>query len=110
MELVPIHPIYGVQDWDAPAGAISWQRMTDTLEHIQQTGKIPAEHRSHDHLNVQTEIPIDSDIAKRWSRKLEELALSVSERTGQKIIFGILDGFLLYWHQVLSSYYMQDRG
>lgn len=100
MELVPIHPIHGVQDWDAAPGAISWQRLIDTLRVIKQTGKIPPDHRSHDHLNEQKEIAVDADLKLRWIEELKSIQQAIKERSGKTVIFGILDGFLLYWHPV----------
>lgn len=33
-ELVPVHPVYGVQDWDRAEGAIEWPRMVSALEKV----------------------------------------------------------------------------
>ncbi len=33
-ELVPVHPVYGVQDWDRAEGAIEWPRMVKALEEV----------------------------------------------------------------------------
>ncbi|KAJ3550929.1 hypothetical protein NMY22_g127 [Coprinellus aureogranulatus] len=98
MEQVPIHPVHGVQDWDAPAGAIDWQRLVDTLRSIKQIGRLPPDHRSHDHLNEQKHFPVDPDVEERLVSELNQALDAARERTGKKTIFGILDGFLLYWH------------
>jgi nicotinamide/nicotinate riboside kinase len=103
MEEVPIHPVHGVQDWDAPAGAISWRRLVDTLRVIKKTGKIPPDHRSHDHLNEQKQIPVDPGVETRLIAELQQAHQSAQGRTGEKTIFGILDGFLLYWDPVSCS-------
>ncbi|KAF6760110.1 hypothetical protein DFP72DRAFT_843635 [Ephemerocybe angulata] len=102
-ELVPIHPIHGVQDWDAAPGAISWQRLNDTLREIKQTGRMPPDHRSHDHLNEQKEIAIDDVLKERLVADLKKAQQSVLTKTGAKTIFGILDGFLLYWNEDVIS-------
>ncbi|KAF5326235.1 hypothetical protein D9611_000069 [Ephemerocybe angulata] len=102
-ELVPIHPIHGVQDWDAAPGAISWQRLNDTLREIKQTGRMPPDHRSHDHLNEQREIAIDDVLKARLVADLKKAQQSVLTKTGAKTIFGILDGFLLYWNEMSES-------
>ncbi|EAU91546.2 hypothetical protein CC1G_02035 [Coprinopsis cinerea okayama7 len=98
MEQVPIHPIHNVQDWDAPAGAISWDRLIDSLHVIKSTGKLPEDHRSHDHLNLQKDIPVDSESADRWREKFRLIQQRVVGEKHEKLVFGILDGFLLYWH------------
>jgi nicotinamide/nicotinate riboside kinase len=103
MELVPTHPVHGVQDWDAAPGAISWQRLIDFLRAIKRTGKIPPDHRSHDHLNEQKIIVVDGDTKEKWMEEFKSIQEAIKERTGKKVIFGILDGFLLYWHPVSTN-------
>ncbi|CAA7259174.1 unnamed protein product [Cyclocybe aegerita] len=97
-ELVPVHPIHNVQDWDAPAGAISWDRLIQFLRHVKQTGEIPPDHRSHDHLNEQKEVRVDDEVRDRWVREFERLKKERGEK-GEKIVWGLVDGFLLYWHK-----------
>lgn len=63
------------------------------------SGEIPRDHYSHDHLNEQKDVPIDQDVVKRWTevfRTIEE----EGEKEGEKIIWVLLDGFLLYWSRV----------
>ncbi|KAJ3733780.1 P-loop containing nucleoside triphosphate hydrolase protein [Lentinula guzmanii] len=96
-EQVPIHPVYKIQDWDAPAGAIQWPRMIESLREVKRTGVIPPEHISHDHLNEQKDVPLSDDIKLKWSRYFEEMQGN-AERDGDKIVWGLVDGFLLYWH------------
>ncbi|KAJ3847538.1 P-loop containing nucleoside triphosphate hydrolase protein [Lentinula lateritia] len=96
-EQVPVHPVYNVQDWDAPTGAIQWPRMVDSLEEVKKTGVIPPEHISHDHLNEQKDVPLNDGLMLRWSRVFDEMQQN-AERGGVKIIWGLVDGFLLYWH------------
>ena len=86
MELVPIHPIHGVQDWDAAPGAISWQRLIDTFQVIRQTGKLPPDHRSHDHLNEQKEIAVDPQVSEGWMLKFTALLENLRKRTGKEIL------------------------
>lgn len=100
MELVPIHPVHNVQDWDAPAGAISWGRLVDSLRVMKETGKLPEDHRSHDHLNEQKSIPIDGETEARLKAGFKDLQQRILDEKKEKIVFGILDGFLLYWHPV----------
>ncbi|THV06701.1 P-loop containing nucleoside triphosphate hydrolase protein [Dendrothele bispora CBS 962.96] len=102
-ELVPFHPIYQVQDWDAPAGAISWPRMIDFLRHVKETGAIPVDHRSHDHLNEQKQVPLEDLVREQWKFVFENIQKKAEAR-GEKVIWGLVDGFLLYWHpQVIEQ-------
>lgn len=96
---MPVHPVYNVQDWDAPTGAIQWPRMVESLKEVKKTGVIPPEHISHDHLNEQKDVPLNDGLMLRWSRVFDEMQRN-AERGGVKIIWGLVDGFLLYWHPV----------
>ncbi|KAF9564775.1 P-loop containing nucleoside triphosphate hydrolase protein [Agrocybe pediades] len=98
-ELVPVHPIHKVQDWDAPAGAITWPRLVNFLKEVKKTGKIPPDHRSHDHLNEQKEIKIDEAVREKWIAEFERLKQQLEARRHERIIWGLVDGFLLYWNK-----------
>jgi len=108
-ELIPIHPVYGVQDWDAAPGAIDWPLLISFLIHVKATGHIPPDHRSHDHLNKQTVVPVDKSLEDKWKAVFEEFEIQ-RRKKGEKIVWGLVDGFLLYWHPVragllLSSFF-----
>lgn len=48
-----MHPVYNVQDWDSPKGAIDWPRLASFLQHCKtHAGEFTSDHRSHDHLNA----------------------------------------------------------
>ena len=66
---------------------------------MKRTGVVPPEHYSHDHLNEQREVPIEKE---RLDRLRETFARIQRERAaaGEKIVWVIVDGFLLYWHKV----------
>ncbi|KIY71114.1 P-loop containing nucleoside triphosphate hydrolase protein [Cylindrobasidium torrendii FP15055 ss-10] len=96
-ELVPIHPVHNVQDWDAPQGAIQWDRLIDFLRTVKKTGIIPPEHYSHDHLNEQKDIPVEDAVKEKWRKEFELIKQRKSEE-GVRIVWGLVDGFLLYWH------------
>ncbi|KAJ7502854.1 P-loop containing nucleoside triphosphate hydrolase protein, partial [Mycena galericulata] len=97
-EQVPMHPVHNVQDWDAAPGAIAWPRMISFLREVKATGEIPPDHRSHDHLNEQKDIPIPVDVRDRWVSVFEGLAAKRAADGGEQIVWGLVDGFLLYWH------------
>ncbi|KAF9648565.1 P-loop containing nucleoside triphosphate hydrolase protein [Thelephora ganbajun] len=97
--LIPIHPVYGVQDWDSPAGCIQWDRMVSFLRKVRaSSGEIPPDHHSHDHLNEQKEVIASPDVIKRWTEEFRRIG-EEREKEGEKVIWVLLDGFLLYWNQ-----------
>jgi hypothetical protein len=49
-------------------------------------------------LNEQKDIPITKELEENWVSRFAEL--SAGEK-GAKVLWGLVDGFLLYWHQVL---------
>ncbi|KAF8835547.1 P-loop containing nucleoside triphosphate hydrolase protein [Paxillus ammoniavirescens] len=95
-ELLPIHPVYNVQDWDAPQGAIDWPQLTAFLKSVKQNGAIPPNHMSRDHLNKRQDIPVDVDTSQELKVRFEKLATE-QENKGVRVIWGLVDGFLLYW-------------
>lgn len=62
------------------------------LEHARRHGVLPEHHSSHDHLNEQPEISLDSMVARKWTDNLK-----VSLDKAQIDIVIIADGFLLYY-------------
>lgn len=104
MEEVPLHPVHGVQDWDSAPGAISWARMVTFLRHVKETGVIPPDHRSHDHLNEQQVVPVPDELADKWRAHFQALQQKLAAETKEKITWGLVDGFLLYWnHDVVDQ-------
>ena len=102
---MPIHPVHNVQDWDAAAGAISWDRFVEFLGHVKETGVIPPDHRSHDHLNEQKEIKIEEKLREKWINEFESIKRNKLLQN-EKIIWGLVDGFLLYWNKVSVSWFL----
>ncbi|KAH9832270.1 P-loop containing nucleoside triphosphate hydrolase protein [Rhodofomes roseus] len=96
-ELIPLHPEYKVQDWDSAEGAIDWPRMIKTLKEVKETGVIPPEHYSHDHLNEQRDVPIERKVSERWKETFSRITKEREEK-GERLIWVVVDGFLLYWH------------
>ncbi|KAF9467324.1 P-loop containing nucleoside triphosphate hydrolase protein [Collybia nuda] len=98
-ELVPIHPVYNVQDWDAAPGAITWPKLIDFLRHVKETGEIPPDHRSHDHLNKQKEIKLDDSVRDRWIEVFEKIKRDKEIKDDERVVWGLVDGFILYWNE-----------
>jgi len=100
---VPTHPVHRVQDWDSPTGAILWDKFITFLRRVKETGEIPLGHRSHDHLNEQKDIPITEGFKDFWAAKFQRIKQEHETKgAGTKIMWAIVDGFLLYWHMVRS--------
>ncbi|KAH7923396.1 P-loop containing nucleoside triphosphate hydrolase protein [Leucogyrophana mollusca] len=97
-DLVPVHPVYQVQDWDAAPGAIEWPRLVKFLKDVKADGKIPPDHKSHDHLNEQKDVPISDESFARLRAEFERIA-EEKKSAGEEVVWGLVDGFLLYWHQ-----------
>ena len=67
-----------------------------------KTGYIPPEHYSHDHLNEQREVPVEQDRLTHWFEVFRRIQ-DKHEKVGEKIVWVMVDGFLLYWHKVRFS-------
>jgi nicotinamide/nicotinate riboside kinase len=66
------------------------------VKKIKQTGEIPPEHKSADHLNQQTDISISEENRARWKEVFSRLA----DESGSKVVWALIDGFILYWDPV----------
>ena len=88
-----------MQDWDAAPGAIDWPLFTSFLRSFKTTGILP-DHSSHDHLNEQKDIPVTKELEEKWVSRFAELS---AQEKGGKVLWGLVDGFLLYWHQVSTT-------
>lgn len=89
-----------MQDWDDPTGAIDWPKLVDALAHAKRTGSLPEGHHSYDHLNEQVHIPLADGQLERWKVAFKRAEADFEARTGERVIWALLDGFLLYWDQV----------
>jgi len=98
--LIPIHPVHNVADWDAPQGAIDWPRLRTFLQSVKENGVIPPDHRSHDHLNEQKDIPITDSAQQELRTRFQEVE-DEQRKKGIRTIWGLVDGFLLYWDRVI---------
>lgn len=122
-----MHPVYNVQDWDSPAGAIDWPRLVEFAKGVKETGVIPGDHQSHEWMNEQSQrefeererLRKDSQngldtlrtekerqrdeveaVIRKWSAVFQDLLRDRASHAEEKIVWGLVDGFLLYWDQV----------
>ncbi|KAF8342341.1 uncharacterized protein EI90DRAFT_3032954 [Cantharellus anzutake] len=96
---MPVHPEYGVPDWDDAAGAIDWPRLRSALAHVKTTGKLPDSHTSRDHFNKQILVPIREGSVPGWLEKFHRIA----EGSEEEVIYAIVEGFLLYWDKEIMD-------
>jgi len=96
--MVPVHPVYSVQDWDAAPGAIVWPKLINFLNQVKEQGLIPPDHLSHDPLNEQKPVQVDESVMDKW----REIFHKGRENKSERIVWGLVDGFLLYWHPVCA--------
>ena len=43
------------------------------MKHLRETGSLPANHSSHDHLNVLDGPTVDEDTRERWRKRFEDM-------------------------------------
>lgn len=98
LENIPVHPVHGVKDWDAPPTCVEWPRMRAALAHVREHGGLPDGYASFDHLNKQVEVGVDGDEAA-WKERLARLGGT----GGEEVLWVLVDGFVLYWDAVVAS-------
>ena len=99
-EQLPVDPEYGFEDWDNAPGAIDWDRMATFLSNLKKTGALPDDHKSFDSFNETPSVPVDAAIITEWKQQSEKLAADHLEKYGEKLVWAIIDGFLMYWDDV----------
>ncbi|KAI0288107.1 hypothetical protein BC826DRAFT_1093141 [Russula brevipes] len=97
-DTLPIHPTLG-QDWDTAATAIDWPRLRAFLRTVKSIARIPDDHSSHDHMNPQVHVPLDHSVAARCKAEIAAAQKEVEAASGARVVWGLVDGFLLYWDQ-----------
>lgn len=93
---LPIHPTLG-QDWDSAPTAIDWPRLRAFLRTVKRTARLPDDHTSHDHLNEQKPVELGDSLAARCKEELARVQKEVEAASGVRVVWGLVDGFLLYW-------------
>lgn len=94
--------MYKVQDWDDAPGAIDWDKFANFITRVKDEGVLP-EHASHDHLNPQLkDTPVSREQQERWANRFQEVVNKLL-KDDTRVVFVLLDGFLLYWDKVKRS-------
>ena len=96
---LPIHPTLG-QDWDSAPTAIDWPRLREFLRTVKRTARLPEDHHSHDHLNEQKPVELGDSLAARCKEEIIRVQKEVEAASGVRVVWGVVDGFLLYWDPV----------
>jgi nicotinamide/nicotinate riboside kinase len=101
-ETLPIHPTLG-QDWDTAPTAIDWPRLRAFLRTVKRIARIPDDHSSHDHLNEHRPVPLSDAVAARCQAEISVAQKEIEAASGVPVVWGLVDGFLLYWDKVHGS-------
>jgi len=94
---VPIHPIYGIKDWDDAPGAIVWDKMAREMQYVLANGKTSDAHFTHQHFSEQKPVEVEPETVRFWSTKFRQLE-DEFRKEGERVLWVMVDGFLLYWH------------
>jgi len=100
---LPIHPTLG-QDWDSAPTAIDWPRLRASLHTVKRIARLPDDHASHDHLNEQRPVPLTDSVLARCKAEITVVQKEAEAGTGARVVWGLVDGFLLYWDQVYATH------
>ncbi|KAF9261949.1 P-loop containing nucleoside triphosphate hydrolase protein [Marasmius fiardii PR-910] len=103
-ETLPVDPEYGFANWDDAPTAVDWNRMATFLSDLKNTGNLPTSHQSYDSFNETPAVPIDDEKIAQWKSRSEKFASTHLEKTGEKLVWVLIDGFLLYWDEVGYSF------
>ena len=63
---------------------------------------MPDDHTSHDHLNEQKPVELGESLATRFKEEIARVQKEVEAASGVRVVWGLVDGFLLYWDPVRS--------
>lgn len=77
--------------------------MARFLGALKASGAPPAGHQSYNALNAAADTPevaVDEDVVAGWRARCERVAAEHLERRGERIVWAVVDGFLLYWDEV----------
>jgi len=82
-----------------PHQAINWPRLRAFLRTVKHIARIPDDHSSHDHLNEQKPTTLSDSVAARCKAEIAAVQKEVEDAYGTRVVWGLVDGFLLYWDQ-----------
>ena len=79
---------------------------------VKRVARIPDDHASHDHLNeqrpLQRPVPLGDSVAALYRAEIAAVQKEVKVASGARVVWGLVDGFLLYWDQVCYSFRFRE--
>jgi len=103
LELMPMHPTMHVQDCETPETAIDWPRFVQFLRDFKATGIIPgADNSDLGSSPEQAVCMLGKEVQAKW-KVIFEHASEEMETKGEHIVWGLVDGYLLYWNPEVAS-------
>ena len=96
---MPIHPKWNVLDWDTASGAINWPHLISFLQKFKITGEIPTDYRRDLHLVENPNPSVRDEVVLLWTHSFHLLESKMKARS-ERIVWGLVDRFLLYWDHV----------
>lgn len=77
--------------------------MRNFLKEVKDTSAIPESHDSYGNLDEQQDsITFSNEMVDRWRELFKDLTKQYEEKRHEKVIWGLVEGFLMYWDQVCT--------
>ena len=90
------------KNWDVPS-AIDWSQMLKVLQDVKRIGSIPLDCISRGDWHEPGDIPIDDNRVVTWKARFEDIKQHCLVAANTKVIWVLVEGFMLYWDQVCIS-------
>ncbi|KIM21630.1 hypothetical protein M408DRAFT_80281 [Serendipita vermifera MAFF 305830] len=93
--LIPIHPKYNVPDWERAETSIEWPKFRQFLQNLKAKDNTPVDYVNHE--GWTDSVAVSQETVVHWQETLGALDAKLRQN-GSNIEWGIVEGFLLYWH------------
>jgi hypothetical protein len=98
-----MHPIHNVPDWDNAETSVDYPSLVAFLRRVKETGELHAGHKTHDSLRMRSCVTLSDEAVARWGELFAEKVRARERERGERIVWGLLDGFLVYWCKVSAA-------
>ena len=95
---MPFNPVYNYEDSDTAATAVAWDRFVEFVCQVKKTGVIPPDHQTDEDLTKYNVVKLEEKVQEKWIKEFEKIKQDRQEN--ERIIWALLEGYLLYWHKV----------
>ncbi|KAG2007426.1 hypothetical protein CC2G_015122 [Coprinopsis cinerea AmutBmut pab1-1] len=102
-EKLPVDPEFGFANWDDAPGAIEWDRMASFISDLKKSGELPSGHRSVDEFNETSPVNVEESVIAAWRARSEQMAKEHLDKYGERLVWILVDGFLLFWDERIVS-------